>query len=124
MRKPLRVGLIGCGGIAGAHMRAYRQLEGVEVTAAAEIIPHRLRSFGESWGIEKLYPDYEVMLEREKLDIVSVCTTPFAHCAPTIAAAEAGVRGIFCEKPMAMNLAEADGCIPDYCRSGKGKEFK
>lgn len=118
MSKPLRAGLIGCGGVAGAHMRAYRQLEGVEVAAAAEIIPDRLRTFGEAWGIEKLYPDYEVMLEREKLDIVSVCTPPFAHCAPTIAAAEAGVRGIFCEKPMAMNLAEADRMLEACERSG------
>ena len=103
MSKPLRAGLIGCGGVAGAHMRAYRQLGGVEVAAAAEIIPDRLQSFGDEWGIEDLYLDYEVMLEQETLDIVSVCTPPFAHCAPTIAAAEAGVRGIFCEKPMAMD---------------------
>ena len=118
MGKPLRAGLIGCGGIAGAHMRAYRQLGGVEIAAAAEIVPGRLQAFGDTWGIENLYLDYEVMLEREKLDIVSVCTPPFAHCAPTVAAAEAGVRGIFCEKPMAMNLAEADQMLDACERAG------
>ena len=118
MSKPLRAGLIGCGGIAGAHMRAYRQLGGVEIAAAAEIVPDRLQAFGDTWDIENLYLDYEVMLEREKLDIVSVCTPPFAHCAPTVAAAAAGVRGIFCEKPMAMNLAEADRMLEACERAG------
>lgn len=50
-----RVGLTGCGGVAGAHMRAYRQMKRLEVISAAEIIPDRFRSFGGDWGIEELY---------------------------------------------------------------------
>ena len=118
MSNPLRAGLIGCGGIARSHMRAYHQLEGVEVSAAAEIVPERLQAFGRTWGIEKLYCNYQVVLERENLDIVSVCTPPYAHCAPTVAAAASGVRGIFCERPMAMNLAEADQMLEDCERAG------
>lgn len=60
-----------------------------------EIIPDRLRSFGDDWGIEEFYTDYQDVPEQEKLHVVSICTTPLAHCAATIDATEAGVRGRF-----------------------------
>jgi UDP-N-acetyl-2-amino-2-deoxyglucuronate dehydrogenase len=118
MGKELRVGLIGGGGIAGAHMKAYRQLDGVKVVAVAEIVGDRLQSFGDTWAIPGRYGDYQIMLEREALDVVSVCTPPNAHCAATVATAEAGVRAIFCEKPMAMTLAEADRMLAACKRAG------
>ena len=118
MSERFRAGLIGCGGIARAHMRGYRQLEGVEVVAAAEIDADRLRPFADTWNIPGRYTDYQVMLEQESLDIVSVCTPPFVHCAPTVACAESGVRGILCEKPMAMNLSEADQMLEACERAG------
>ena len=99
-------------------MRAYRQSEGVKVVAIAEIVADRLQTFGDTWGIPGRYTDYQTMLEREALDIVSVCTPPHAHCAATVAAAQAAVRGIFCEKPMAMNLAEADQMLAACARAG------
>ena len=118
MSKRFRVGLIGCGGVAKAHMRAYRQLEDVEVVAAAEIDASRLQAFADTWGIAARHADYDAMLEREKLDIVSICTPNHVHCPATVAATAASVRGIFCEKPMAMNLAEADQMLAACERAG------
>jgi predicted dehydrogenase len=55
-----------------------------------------------------MYADYGEMLEHEDLDLVSVCTWPPLHEEMVVAAAEAGVKGIMCEKPMAVNLGQAD----------------
>ncbi len=115
--KKYRVGLIGCGGIANAHAKAYLDLN-LKIAAAADINTHRLKEFGELYNIKNLYTDYKAMLREEKLDIVSICTWPPLHCEMTVRAAEEGVKGILCEKPMATCLAEADRMIRACRESG------
>src|SRR5262249_39724572 len=61
------------------------------------------------------YADYQEMLDKEHLDLVSICTWPQLHAPMTIAAAHAGARGILCEKPMALTLSEANAML-DACR--------
>lgn len=109
-----KIGIIGCGGIANAHAKAYVEL-GLEIAAASDINQVRLKEFSKIYNIKNIYTDYGEMLRREKLDIVSVCTWPIFHCEMTERAAEEGVKGIICEKPMAMNLGEADRMI-NACR--------
>ena len=58
-------------------------------------------------GGERVYTDYHEMLAKENLDIVSVCTWPHLHAPMVIACAEAGVRAIHCEKPMATTFGDA-----------------
>lgn len=113
-----RVGIVGCGNIARAHVGGYRATSGVSLVAAADIVPEALESFGEAWGVESRYTDYTEMLAREELDILSVCTRNHQHVEPTVAGAEAGVRAVFCEKPMAMNLGEADRMVGACERAG------
>jgi len=113
-----RAGIIGCGSIARVHAGGLQAVEGVDLVAAAEILPDRLQEFGEKWGVAGLYTDYAEMLARENLDIVSICTRNHQHVEPTLAAAEAGVKVIFCEKPMALNLGEADRMIEACDRAG------
>ena len=103
-----RVGIIGCGGIGRDHARAYTTIPGVEIVAGAEINAENATRFTEQFGTVRIHEDYREMLAREELDLVSVCTWPPTHCDATVAAAESGVRGIMCEKPMATNLGEAD----------------
>ena len=103
-----RAAIIGCGGIGREHARAYTTIPGVEVVAGAEIDPENARRFAEQFGTARMYEDYREMLQKETLDLISVCTWPRTHCDATVAAAESGVRGIMCEKPMATNLGEAD----------------
>src|SRR5690606_22556262 len=70
-----------------------------------------LSSFAEKFGIRRTYDDFDAMLEDEALDIVVICTAELLHAPMTIRAASHGPKAIICEKPMAMNLAEADEMI-------------
>ncbi len=108
--KNYRIGIIGCGGIAHAHAGGYRGAD-LQIVAAADVNRENLDRFSEQYGIEKRYEDYTEMLKAEGLDIVSVCTWPPLHCEMIVRAAESGAKGILCEKPMCLNLAQADEMI-------------
>ena len=118
-----KVGIIGCGRVASllehdrlrghpcTHAGAYAAVDETRIVAGCDINEDRLQIFGEEWGVKALYEDYRQMLECEELDIVSICTWGDTHAEITIAAAEAGVAGIICEKPIALSLIEADRMI-------------
>lgn len=114
----LRIGIIGCGGIAGEHMRGYTACDGVRVVACSDISLSRAKTFARDHGIENAYDDYRKMLESEKLDAVSVCTPNYAHCEPTVAALKAGLH-VLCEKPIAMNASEAELMVRTARETGK-----
>lgn len=118
MAKTYRVGIIGCGWMGKAHAQAYAELDNVEIVAASDTHPKALAELQEAHGIGGGYAEYHAMLEKEDLDIVSVCSWPGLHAPMSIAAAEAGVRGIICEKPMARTLGEADAMIDAADRNG------
>lgn len=118
-----RVGIIGCGQIASTfeddawrehpctHAGAYNAVKETEIVAATDINKDRLNAFSKRWGVKSVYEDYNEMLEKEELDIVSVTANTAMHCEITIEAAKSGVRAIFCEKPIATCLEEADKMI-------------
>lgn len=103
-----KVGIIGCGGIAREHARAYGKINNVKVISGAELDPNRRENFARDFGLQSSYKDYQEMLEKESLDIVSVCTWPKTHSDAVCKAALSGCKGIMCEKPMTTNLSEAD----------------
>ena len=91
----------------------------VEFVAVADDDADGLREAGARTGAGSPYGDYREMLERERLDFVAVCPRwPDARMEMVIAAAEAGVRGIFCEKPFARTLAAADAMLEACERAG------
>ena len=113
-----RVGIIGCGrpwkspgasgfGMSNFHAHGYTTSPDTTIVALADINLDNARAFQAAHGGERIYTDYHEMLAREQLDIVSVCTWPQHHAPMVIAAAEAGVKAIHCEKPMAPSYAEA-----------------
>jgi predicted dehydrogenase len=106
-----KVGIIGCGGIAREHARAYGKIQNVKLVAGAELDPGRREKFAKDLGLANSYKNYQDMLEKESLDIVSVCTWPKTHCDAVTKAAQSGCKGIMCEKPMATNLGEAEQMI-------------
>ena len=108
MSQHYRVGIIGCGRIAARHASAYAAIESTELVAAAEPDPERRLKFDETHSVVGFYENYREMLAEEELDIISICTWPPLHCEMTVAAAESGVKAVLCEKPMALNLGEAD----------------
>jgi len=109
------VGIVGCGGMGSSHASAYLSIEGVEVSACSDINSTNLNAFAERYNVARKYGDYREMMKAGGLDIVSICTWPKTHCEVTVEAAKGGVRGIMCEKPLAVNLGEADEMI-DACR--------
>jgi predicted dehydrogenase len=121
----LRVGIIGTGGIAqGAHIPGYQQTEGVELYAACDVIEDRARAMAEKFGIPHVFTDYEQMLRLPELDVVSVCTPPFAHKDAAIAALESG-KHVLCEKPMALDAQEAQAMVDAWyaARARHGNAF-
>ena len=94
--------------ISQYHVKAYAA-NGCDVAALADVRPENAEAFRGEHGIPgaKIYADYRQMLAEERPDIVSICTSPHLHPEMAIAAAEAGIRAIYCEKPMAPTWGEA-----------------
>jgi predicted dehydrogenase len=116
-----RVGIIGCGGISNSHLRGYREIPAVEVVAGADVsetVRQDRQSRADELGIPKMYANAAEMLEREQLDIVSICTWPTIRPEMTELACQAGVRAILAEKPMAVDLAGCDRMIAAAARAG------
>ena len=102
----VRVGIIGAGSIADyAHVPGYRAQSGVEIAAVCDVVPGKAAQFAKDHDIPRAYDSHLEMIEKERLDAVSVCTPNFSHKQTTIDALEAGLH-VLCEKPIAMNLAE------------------
>ncbi|MGH2458682.1 MAG: Gfo/Idh/MocA family protein [Chloroflexota bacterium] len=115
-----RVGVIACGGIARAHGRGWQGAEAVEIAALADTSAAALTEYGDAFGVspEHHYRDYRDMLDRERPDIVSVCSWHGQHAEMTIAAAARKPKVILCEKPMATSLGEADAMLTACERNG------
>lgn len=107
------VGIIGTGVIAEAHLRAYLALsDRCRVVALCDIFPEKAQRLKEKYGLEaaEVYGDYNEMLKRPDIDLVSVCTPPFTHLSASIACMRAG-KHVLVEKPMALSLEECDEMI-------------
>ena len=101
-----------------SHSRAYAAKPQTEVVAAADIDEEAARKLAEQFSIPALYTDYREMLAKEELDIVSVATWQGVRAEITVAAANAGVKGILGEKPMAASLGGADDMIEACDKNG------
>ena len=113
-----RAGLIGCGGVSRNHSAGLQAARGVRLVALADVYAPNLETAGEAYGVERRYADFREMLDREALDLVAVCTQAPQHAPVVVAAAEAGVKGIICEKPVALTPGEADRMLEVCARTG------
>ncbi len=111
MSAKFRVGVIASGRIARAHGRGWSQCEHTEIAAVADTHPEALASYAKDFGVKARYRDYREMLDKENLDIVSVCSWDPQHAEMSIAACARKPRAVLCEKPMAVNLGEAEAMI-------------
>lgn len=96
-----------------AHAPSYVATPGIELMAGADPHAEQRAIFGERWGLAPahLYADYREMLANEQLDVVSVCTTARIRAQIVQDLAQAGVKAIWAEKPLALTLAEADAMV-------------
>ncbi|MFT5090364.1 MAG: putative dehydrogenase [Candidatus Latescibacterota bacterium] len=110
--------IIGCGSIGHAHMEGYNLVDEVEVVAVVDPVATARQRYLEEYDIAQQYDTVEEMLAKAKPDFVSVCTWHLLHPAPTIAAAQAGVQAVICEKPMAIGMEAADSMVEACAASG------
>ena len=106
MSKKLKVGIIGCGNISHSHTQAYKNNPNVELIACCDINEQRAKDYAKSYGIPHAFGSVDEMLKMEELDAVSVCVWNNGHNPETIKALNAG-KHVLCEKPLAMNTAQA-----------------
>ena len=114
----LRVGLFGCGRIAGYfHAPILARMPGVTVTALADRDPSARKRFAAIVPGATLYADWRRPLELGEVDAAVICLPPAQHAPAAIAAFEAGAH-VYVEKPLALSLEEADAMIAAQARSG------
>ncbi len=104
----LRIGVIGCGGMANGHMRALNRMkesDNVEIAAVSDLFDKRLEAAASLTG-GKPIKDYRKLLEQKEIDYVLVATPEHWHAQCTIDAANAG-KHVYCEKPMTYNVEDA-----------------
>jgi len=117
MMEKFKVGFIGTGrkghpsstgaAMAYQHAAGYAKLYNCEMVACADIVPENAEAFAEVNSIPRIYLNHREMLEAEELDIVSICVWPHLHKQMTVDAAQAGVKAIHCEKPMAYTWGDS-----------------
>jgi predicted dehydrogenase len=107
---PVRVGVIGVGGIAVLrHLPAYaglRERGEAEVVALCDVDAARARTVAAEWSVPVVCADEHELLARPDIDAVSICTPNVAHYAQALAALRAG-KHVMCEKPLAMTVEQA-----------------
>ena len=118
--KKLKIGIIGAGWIAEAHIDMYRKMPDVEIVAVADLIPGKAEALCERYGVEgvRYYLSGHEMLEAEELDAVSVCTYNCQHAPCAIDALEHGCH-VLLEKPFTVTLDEAVAVMRAEKKSGK-----
>lgn len=114
----LKWGIVGVMGIGSSHAQSLKEMEGVELFAACDIVIEALESFCEKFGIPHRFTDYRDFLKSE-VEVVSICTPHFLHAEQSIAALEAG-KHVLCEKPIAISVSEAHAMV-DAAKKAKGK---
>jgi len=118
MRKPLGVGVIGCGWFAQAvHLPNLRCLPGVELIALADPDPDRRQEASRCVPAAVAYADYRDLLKMRDLDAVIVCVPTALHGEVAIAAMQLG-KHMYLEKPIATRLEEADKIVRAWKQSG------
>src|SRR5277367_6487689 len=107
MSKTLKVGIIGCGGIArGAHLNpGWTIIPDCEVVAACDAHEPTAKKLAEDFKIKHVFTDFRDLLKLKEIDVVDICTPNKIHTPAVIAALEAG-KHVLCEKPLAVSTKE------------------
>lgn len=113
----LKAVLIGCGSMGRNQARILAEHEAFKLGAVCDVFPDNARATADAHGVTA-YADPGEMLEREKPDTVTITTTNDAHAALTLQAIAAGVRGVYCEKPMAVHPKDARDMVEAARKAG------
>ncbi|MEC9293467.1 MAG: Gfo/Idh/MocA family oxidoreductase [Chloroflexota bacterium] len=121
MSKKYNAAIVGCGSIAQAHMQGYERLDNVDVVAVVDPLEPARKMYMDKYGIPNGYATVQEMLAKSEPDIVSVCVWHLLHDTVTAEVAIGpSVKGIICEKPMAIGMGRADAMV-DICEANEVK---
>jgi predicted dehydrogenase len=98
----IRVGFVGAGGIAAAHLEALSKNEKVQLVSVCDIVPASAHKAADQYGMQA-YGDFDAMLDQETLDVLFVCVPPFAHGDIEEKACAKGIH-LFVEKPLGLDM--------------------
>ncbi len=121
MERKLKAGIIGCGGIAfSKHMPGFAKLDSVEIAGFYNPSIDKAIRAKQEFGCEdsKVYSTYQDMFKESQIDVVHICTPNKYHSEIAIEALKSG-KHVMCEKPMAINAAEAEKMVKAAKMSGK-----
>jgi predicted dehydrogenase len=121
MEKKIKVGIIGCGGIAnGKHMPSLSKLDDVEMVAFCDLVLEKAEKAKEQYGTPdaKVYTDYQELLKESEIEVIHVCTPNRSHAPISIDSLHAG-KHVMCEKPMAKTAADARKMVEAAKETGK-----
>ncbi|HZO86834.1 MAG TPA: Gfo/Idh/MocA family oxidoreductase [Chthonomonadaceae bacterium] len=108
--RTINVGLIGSQFVSDIHATSLQSVPGAKILAAASPTEEHITAFARRFDIPHAYTDYHKLLEMPEIDMVVIGAPNYAHAEIAIAAAQAG-KAIVLEKPMALNLQEADAML-------------
>jgi len=114
--RPLRAGIVGTGGISGVHVSGYRAA-GAALVAVCDLDLDTVQRRADAWSVPQVYVDAERMFDEAGLDVVSICTPVATHHPLVLAAVRAGLH-VLCEKPIALDLREAQEMIDAADQAG------
>lgn len=107
----IKIGIIGTGNIAqNAHIPAFLKQKDAEIVAVCDLNEARVKEVADKYNIKHYTTKIEDLASLDEVDAISVCTNNNAHMEAAIAAAKAG-KHILCEKPMAMNVSQAEAML-------------
>lgn len=112
-----RIGVVGTGRMARAHVKAFKVLGEVEVPCCCDILEDKVNAFADQLEIEGRYTDYKQMVEAEQLDGITIVAPDSSHAPISIDLLKMGVP-VLCEKPMATSLGEAENMLQTARNAG------
>jgi predicted dehydrogenase len=101
-----------------SHTGGYLAHKRINLIAVCDTDNEKLDGYGRQWGVKRLYNNFDEMLRKERIDILSVCTWNSSHKEIVQKAVAAGVKAVFCEKPLSDSLKNADS-MAALCRKTK-----
>ncbi|MCW3133028.1 MAG: Gfo/Idh/MocA family oxidoreductase [Methanophagales archaeon] len=114
----LRIGVVGCGGVANEiHIPIWRKIDNAEIVAVCDKNKEVAKETRDKFNIDVYFTKLSEMLDNTPIDIVDNCTPVQLHASVSIQAMEAGCHTLV-EKPMAVNLEEANEMINTAKRNG------
>lgn len=119
MNKKVGYGLVGSQFITTIHTESIKSVPDAEILAVMSPTPGNAEKFAKQHGIPNYFTDLDQMLAMPEIDVIVIGAPNYLHCEITLKAAAAG-KHVICEKPLCMNLQEADQMI-DACKKANVK---